>query len=374
MGGNYGGIVQAYALQRVIREMGYEVQTINSQREYEAARMIARRLRYLAQASMGRMNGRSPLNKAQIRKLQKLPLEFIDRKIETVDLFGMPRRKRHRLLLNTRAIIVGSDQVWRGGYANVLNQMLQFAVDYPLIKASYAASFGADRPIRFSRNTLRKSRRLAKEFSGVSVRESSGVRICRDIWGVNAEQHIDPSLLLTRADYLELASPAKGAGIGNEGRIFAYVLNQTPKTTLLIEEVASRLQLGVSDFFMDTRDQPVMAVSKRRTYPLMKSVEEWIQSFADADFVVTDSFHGTVFSIIFRVPFITIGNEARGMARFESLLGLLGLESRLVHMEAPELPTNLEELDWEPVEQKLYKERSRATRYLASVLEPRPEP
>ena len=85
------------------------------------------------------------------------------------------------------------------------------------------------------------------------------------------------------------------------------------------------------------------------------SVTKWLRAFVDADFVITDSFHGCVFSIIFNKPFVAIGNKGRGLARFESLLKMFGLEDRL---NSSQLTT---EIDWESVNGKLnsYREISK---------------
>lgn len=83
------------------------------------------------------------------------------------------------------------------------------------------------------------------------------------------------------------------------------------------------------------------------------SVESWLQAFLGAGFVVTDSFHGTVFSILFNKPFIAIGNSGRGMARFESLLSQFGLEERLVKSPGEVSPALLQsQINWDSVNQK----------------------
>ncbi|EOG8328753.1 MAG: polysaccharide pyruvyl transferase family protein [Klebsiella sp.] len=102
------------------------------------------------------------------------------------------------------------------------------------------------------------------------------------------------------------------------------------------------------------------------TYP---PIEEWIRSFYDADFVITDSFHGTVFSIIFNKPFISIGNESRGKARFTSLLSMFNLENRLVS-HASEINSELvnASIDFDMVNLKLDEMRKQAVTFLNNSL------
>ena len=102
---------------------------------------------------------------------------------------------------------------------------------------------------------------------------------------------------------------------------------------------------------------------------IMPPVEQWIDGFNKAKFVVTDSFHGCVFSIIFKKPFIAIGNASRGMARFESLLRMFKLENRLIHSEN-ELTEQLlnSEIDYEAVHEILANERKKAEDFLLKAL------
>ena len=99
-------------------------------------------------------------------------------------------------------------------------------------------------------------------------------------------------------------------------------------------------------------------------------LEEWLSAFADADFVVTDSFHGCVLAILFHKPFIAMGNVQRGMARMRSLLDMFGLDQRLVHGIDPEDDGEfwLAEPDWEAVDAVLAQQREKSLEFLAEAL------
>ena len=367
LGGNYGGLLQAYALQRVITDMGFEVTTIDSSRRYSALRYALRRIRYTVRRAKRDKTTAYPANESQTAALQEKPLNFISRYINTIDYHGLPKGKRRQCLENTSAIVVGSDQVWRGGYADVLDQFLQDAEGCSLTKVSYAASFGADRLIRFSPRVKRRASELAKQFSAISVREESGIKICRDEFGVDATQHVDPTLLLGRADYEAIIRASTEPSDEHLGGVFAYVLDRSPEVEALIEKVAENHASGVNDFYLDL---PTVKsdLTQRLDSFCMKPVEAWLTGIANADFVVTDSFHGTVFSIIFNKPFLSIANDGRGRARFESLLKLFGLESRLVNaIDVAEI-SDLAVPDWDSVEEKISAERERSIRYLHEYL------
>lgn len=369
LGGNYGGIMQAYALQRVIRAMGFSVSTINSKRRWDSLRFSARRGRHFFRKLAGKSGPGFPLNGKQRSTIQHRPKQFIQNNLHTIDFFSLSKKAQHELLLKTKAIVVGSDQVWRGGYADVLDQLLQYAVSFPIIKFSYAASFGADHLIRFGPRTVRRSKNLIQNFSAVSVREASGIDICREVWGQQATYHIDPTLLLTRDDYEELINRERTNHEKVEAGIFAYILDRNSKTDKVIATVADELNLPVSSFFMDSPPSSRALRANPERFQ-MKSISEWLENFSSAKFVVTDSFHGTVFSIIFRKPFVSIGNQSRGLSRFESLLEMLGLESRLVNLDTSDYSVDYSEPDWITVSEKLQKERSRSFEYLATQLNP----
>ena len=103
--------------------------------------------------------------------------------------------------------------------------------------------------------------------------------------------------------------------------MMVYVLDRSPEKQRMINQVA--VVRGLKPF-------TVMPEGARGVFP---PVTQWLRGFMDAEYVVTDSFHGVAFSIIFNKPFIAIGNEGRGLARFTSVLKKFGLEERLVLTE-----------------------------------------
>lgn len=225
------------------------------------------------------------------------------------------------------AIVVGSDQVWRYLYATIMcgsfdKAFLNFTAGWNIKRIAYAPSFGLD-TWEAPQELIPVISSLLKKFDAVSVRELSGVKLCEEVLGVQAEHVVDPTLLLTHDDYERLIAMADT--VEPEGNLMCYVLDETAEKTELIETLAGRF--GLTPFRTNSKVAQITAPLVERVQP---PVEQWLRSFRDAKMVITDSFHASVFSILFGKPFIVTGNPGRGIARLQSLLGMLGLEEHLV--------------------------------------------
>jgi hypothetical protein len=206
---------------------------------------------------------------------------------------------------------------------------------------------------------------LAKNFNAISVREDSAVKLSNDNLGVDAVHVLDPTMLLTKEDYEELV--VKDQVSKSKGNLMIYVLDKSYKNTEIIQQVA--IELGLIPFSL----MPLYTFSsvgkkyiKDCVFP---PVTEWLRGFMDADFVITDSFHGTVFSIIFNKPFLSIGNAGRGVTRFTSLLKIFGLENRLVlPSEKFSIKKIKGNIDFDKVNQILSNEKKRSKEFLFNAL------
>lgn len=350
LGENYGGILQAYALQRLIRNLGYQPETtwIEGSTRKHLLKIIpgVKTMLKLSKKAMGRDVNDSVSENTEL---------FIREHIRTVPF---ARMLFNVLMRRYTAHLVGSDQVWRNAYAYVPYNMFSF-IHRPAYIFSYAASFGKDNLNEYSNNLISVSRRLANRFKSVSVREDSGVSIAEKFWGIKAEQHVDPTLLITAEEYNTLIDEGDHGTAVPDNMIFEYVLDPSAAKSEVLERVEEELNTG--SFRIISSDGNSGA-------PL-PSVLHWIKSFRNSDYVVTDSFHGTVFSIIFNKPFLTVGNEARGLSRFRSLLDIFNLSDRLIK-ENGEFEDSLirKQIDWISVNSVLDSERSRSLGYLRKNL------
>lgn len=372
---NYGGLLQAYALQATLKKMGHEAWII---RRIPANKTIIWKfgskfkkiiLKYL----FGKKSIPYPFKKnATITQnenniISSFTSLFVKEYINPVtELIESNRKFKKVTKEDYNAFIVGSDQVWRLKYSpNILNFYLDFAVLYKNIKrVAYAASFGVGE-WHYSKRLTKKCKYLANKFDAISVRENSAVKLCKEHLNVNVEHLVDPTLLLTKDDYLELID--EESEHDNKAILFYYILDNSKEIEDLIKAYSQKLNLEpftvmpAQSFSIETRSQ-----IKNCIYP---SVEKWLNGFNDAKFVITDSFHGCIFSILFNIPFVALGNIKRGLTRFDSLLELFDLYDRLVLADdilSHEIIT--ESIDWNKVNEKVEKEKMKALLFLKENL------
>lgn len=346
---NYGGILQNYALQQVLKEMGHNPVTLN----YMPSLKFGRYLLYAGKALLCAPipSKRHPIK--PYRHYLKRPAvtdAFISDNIVVTKI--VPDYTRRLLRKNKiDAIILGSDQVWRYRYnAHYWDDMfLAFAKDYPCHKIAYAASFGMEK-WDCPKERLTEARELIKQFNAVSVREDTGVGICRNSLGVDAVTVLDPTLLLTASDYERFCFDPVPS---QEPYLAAYVLDKSEEKTGLIEEVAKNKGLIIKE----------MAVYKSGL-----TIERWLSEIKNASFVITDSYHGSIFSVIFGKQFQTLINRGRGADRFITLFNKLGLEDRLIDSSGP-LTMLDTKIDYSSVYPKLQLLREESMSFLKTALE-----
>lgn len=347
---NYGGLLQAWALQRILTEMGHETWIIR--REFPRmkdipilSRTISGTYHRLMQI-LGREKVNIIINECQQQIIRKNTNCFIGLRYThlTPLLYTDSQLRDFISKANFRGYIVGSDQVWRPSYSPALsNYFLDFAKGYSkIIRVAYAASFGTD-DWELNSNETKKALSLAHLFDLITVRESSAVGLVKDHLGCKAYHVLDPTMLLEKKDYEQLVENSTCSLSTSNGGLFCYVLDPTEKVQNVIEECVERTNLKPYDCYAKRRIKSEKDLEFIEEC-IMPPVEQWIKSFIDAKMVVTDSFHGTAFSIIFNKPFWVVANEKRGVARFTSLLSLFGLENRIITLNHS--PNWQEPIDW----------------------------
>ena len=327
---NYGGILQAYALQTVLERMGHQVIVFNHKRKYSLPLWrlpLSYSKRIIKKYILGRKKIRV-FAEQHLKKEYPIISQHTQRFIDTyIHIYNVESFKN----LNAAdfdAIVVGSDQVWRPKYfislfnSKIENAFLSFACKWNIKRISYAASFGTEE-WEYTSEKTNLCKELLKLFDVVSVREESGVRLCKDKLGVDALHVLDPTMLLSKEDYIKLFDVANTPK--SSGNLLTYILDSTPEKIDVINKISKEKKLVPFkvNSKIENKDDPI----EERIQP---SVEKWLRGFYDAELVITDSFHACVFSIIFGKPFVVIGNKERGMARFDSLLKMFGLEDCLI--------------------------------------------
>lgn len=215
------------------------------------------------------------------------------------------------------------------------------------------ASFGTDKP-EYSDEQIKQCKKLIGFFDAVSLREESGLSVISTFgWKANVEGVVlDPTMLLAAEDYQKVL-PLKASE--SKGKIFYYVLDRNDQINAILSEVSQNLDkelYGISDIQKDNE--------------ILISIEEWLTDIRDAEFVITDSFHGMVFSILFHKQFTVIANKKRGITRFTSLLSMFGLEDRLIN--SPNEYKQLPDIDYDEVDISLEQRRSESLDFLSKAL------
>ena len=354
---NYGGILQAYALQTVLRQMGHEVSLIEERQK--PARLPWRHapVQYGKRIVKNFLGRRCPVFYEQkVNRERAVVRQHTERFIDTYIRRRLIDDFREIAASDYEEIIVGSDQIWRPAYfPQIEHAYLDFAENWDVRRVAYAASFGTD-VWEYTPEQTRRCGDLLKKFDAVSVRESSGVALCKERFGVRAGHVLDPTMLLSAADYKRLIENRNMPE--REGILFSYFLDETPEKKAWAGRMAKEKRL-VPCYMGLNVENFALPLDKRIQPP----VEQWISGLYDAEFVVTDSFHACVFSLIFNKPFVVIGNRGRGMPRFASLLGKLGLIDRL-WMGVPSCSYDFDEIDWRKINDQIGYEREVSKRFL----------
>ena len=349
---NFGGILQCYALQTVLERMGHEVSVLNTDFvNVDYKTRIGLFIKRLVKTCIGK-ESKFYGWKTEREITQKYTQVFIRKHIHLLNVQDLSLLKED----DFDAIVVGSDQIWRPMYYQpIANAYLKFAKDWTSIKRiAYATSFGTDK-WEYTHEETQECASLVKLFDAVSVRENTAVDLCRKYLEVEAVQVLDPTLLLSKEDYLKLIYQSKLKK--NEG-VFAYFLDVTSSKMDLANRIAKERGLKLYQFNNPNVDCLSLHFEKRIQQP----IEELIAGFRDASFVVNDSFHGCVFSIIFNKPFVVIGNEERGIARLKSLLSMLDFDYSVasnIHQ--------LQKIEWNKTKLILDKYRQISLSFLRKV-------
>lgn len=317
---NYGGILQNYALQEVLRRLGHEVVTIDQPCKKEKYyRILLSAIKTLLLKLIGKAgNRRYPMDISRNYRsfISANIVKFIDSYISrSKQLIGYNETRRYVADNGINALIVGSDQVWRPIYnLDICHSFLDFADGLNVKKISYAASFGVEN-WEYDADKSKRCSELIKQFDDISVRESSGIELCKRFLGVDSKLVLDPTLLLSAKDYRNLSGKTnvKNKGIG------VYLLDVSKEKMDFVNRLSQQL------------DKEVNFIGKPAENGQLPSVEEWIKGFDEAELIVTDSFHGTIFSTIFNKSFYSLVNIDRGSSRFESILSLIGLQNRMLY-------------------------------------------
>ena len=341
---NYGSALQCYALQRYLKKRGHDVRLL---RDYRANPvLIIKRVQYIK------------TGKLFIKKLGSLikMQRFIKENISLSEKGYISYRQLVSKCPNADCHIVGSDQIWH----DAKNFRYLTYVPDDKIKLSYAASFGKSSISDQMKATIGP---YLKRFDGISVRESSGVKIVNQL-GYEAIHVLDPTLLLNYSEYPYSKNIKHLVGGNNENFIFCYFLNLKSTTDIHLEAVQNYAQKEKKQLYIAAPLNYDMFENKNNL--LFPGVEEWLGLYYAANCVFTNTYHGLLFCIIFKKQFVFFCNpRSQGVERFTSILGLLNLLDRIVgpdDVDRIELLMN-SKIDYDSVYEKIREQQLITDKY-----------
>lgn len=326
---NYGGILQAYALQQVLQRKGHDVTTIDrhNRRQYPSFSIhllgyLKRLKEYYFEHKDVSVKWNPFMDDSTYRLLSANTRDFVSRNMKLTREIWSDQLKEIEKDYKFDAYVVGSDQVWLAGYYP--SSFLDFVTRDEVIKIFYAASCAEDYSFVSQVKDNKECRKLASQFKGISVREDSLLTLCNEVLGRQGEHVLDPTLLLDRDDYLSIIKST----IPNQPCIFSYILDKSGAKQMILQSIENIFKVPVVTVNSDKQWVKGSMFSIEEC--IKPSVDDWLHNLSCAEFVVTDSFHGTCFAILFHKQFIVVGNAKRGIDRFRSLLKMFNLEDRMV--------------------------------------------
>lgn len=331
---NYGAVLQTYALSKALTSQGANVEIIDYYpKKYKKTYFNAIKTRHIKKIK------RRIKDIPKDKRIEKFREKYFNR---TGYYCSCKQLKMN--LPEYDCYICGSDQIWNmsfimhGEHRKTFVYYLDFAPKDKIL-VSYAASFGTNK----CRDDLKEQiKNQLLKFDFISVRENTGMEIVKDMGIDNVCVVPDPTLLLGVKDYTVLLKDTV-----NKTGNFVYILHNRYKDAI---EIIDHLKSNEETIY----------------YSDIESVEQWIANIKNADRVITNSFHGIVFSILFKKPFVALLIKNSGMNdRIITLLEMLGLEDRIYNGDLSMIDKSI---DWDDVQERLSAFRKTGYDYIRKVL------
>lgn len=336
---NFGNRLQNYALQRVIEKQGVEVETIISAKSLKKSIILSKGRRFLKIISKrdDRHKYFKEFNKKYIKFSNVIRYENIN-ELEFADAYD--------------AFFSGSDQVWNPNFH--FNSDFEFAAFAPKDKRySYAASIGVSHIKDNQRDDFIKNINGMKELS---VREEDSIPLIKELTGRDARVHVDPTMLLERSEYekMECCPPQ---GLPDKYMLVYFLGNVTTEYRENIKKLSESLGVEVVEL-SETKGTKYYNIGP----------QHFIYAINHAEYICTDSFHGSVFSILFHRNFSImsrVGADVSMNSRITTLAHKFGLENRIdnnLNLDIAQTP-----IDYDKVDNILSQERTLSNDYLEEI-------
>ncbi len=360
-GYNYGSALQAYATKHILTNLGYKSELLTIKGSILPGRDIRiNKLFTIIFRSLFHSGGMKNLKNYGASIAKKLPKQsiacfndFFEKLQPKAVAYHTLKKEAHTKTYY--AFLSGSDQVWNSAvfYVDPF-YYLRFAPSEKRI--AFAPSFGRNYVPDYNKKRISG---FISEFKYISVRESSGADIIKELTGKDAEVLIDPTLVLSAEEWTKSLSLKKNP---NEKYLLAYFLDTPSKQAIEITKKISR------DLNLKIINLPYVFENSELGNTGVAGPCEFVEYIKNAKFVCTDSFHGTAFSLNFNIPFYTFdrnyGNAGKQSARIESILKMASLSERY----EPNNTSGCMDISFEKVNSFLNDERIKSREYLINAL------
>lgn len=353
---NYGSVLQAYATQEVLKKAGYDVEVI----DYITEQRTNKRLFFDISDSLKNkffLKYCYLVARAVSICIKKITFGFFLNKY--INLSNKKYISVNDLVKNTPIsdiYVTGSDQVWNSVYNEGIDRgfFLDFLPENAK-RVSFVSSFGKEKLDNYE---VEKTKEYLEKYKAISVREDKAANIISDLGLEKPIQLIDPTLQLTRDEWLNIASKRL---VKEPYLILMLLYNEDNNATEYARRIADEKGLKLVKISWEMKKPHL--VDKLYTH---RSPEDFLSLFANADFVVTNSFHGLAFSINLHRQFIVVPRNEYN-SRIESLLTLTNLNQRMVNCEQDANLCMNSIIDYDSVEKCLETERKKAKYFIKSL-------
>lgn len=357
---NFGSVLQTYALKEYVEQVAkehnvdvtYSVIDLSS----DSQKQLYRHFKKVRGINDIVKNIFTLVYSGRIKKREEKFSEFLGEYLPLTEEMAVQENLGEKITADY--YISGSDQIW-----NV--RAKDFADFYFLDfvskgkKISYAASFGPLK-IDWEKYDAKKYTRLLNEYSAISVRERGSATNVRKLTGRTCPVHVDPTMLLNRADWRKIQSDAN---YNNGKYILLYCLEPSKKQLKMAEAISKKLKLPIVILRYNNKNDMVNGYVKKYD----AGPKDFLAYIDHAALVLSSSFHGTVFSLLYHKPFYVFNGMNDN--RISSILKRTGMEERSIDKLEDVSRVSVDELDGDSIEKVLNQERNASRKYLVEVLE-----
>ncbi len=350
---NYGAVLQAYALQQSLKELGHDVVIIDYTPNYLTKSYVI--------FSLSKYVYKNPLKSVKkiifdlftIKKRIKRFYTF-DNFIKTNFSLSNSVKNKTQIPVDHDIYIMGSDQIWNTQITKGFDDIFlgNFTTSARTKKISYAASIG---DLNMSEIQKLEFRNKVTNFDAISVRESSLKNSLQSIIKLKVTEVLDPTLLLDRKFWCEFAlSPQT-----KERYVLVYQVARNKETIDIAKKIANEINAKVIEV-----SSRIQIVNKGSSILQTESPEQFLGWIKNAEYVVTTSFHGTAFSILLNKQFCSVGKKDSENNRLISLLKKVDLESRFITISADLTEKHKNPISWKRPNQLLQKHKNESVQFI----------